>query len=608
MGKKNIIIVIMAIIILAFVIEIMDAEFIVRLNRNTNSELIDYKNVKGVQLDKDVLENIFPEKYLIVYDSEFEVFSRVRDNITKVLDYIQRDYDVISVEKLTGINNEYSSVILIMEDINKLRVVDELMQYVFEGGNAFFAYRLGILSNFNRIYRKLGINEFNEFVDSTGIRLLDNVLIKGEGFEISNSEFIENSSMSLRLSKDSERYAESIDGVELLWKKKHGMGNIVYFNGTMLDSKMNRGFILGSLSLLGDDFIYPIMNSKLSYIDDFPAPFPAGRNEKVSKEFNRTVPRFMKDIWWPNMLELASRYNLIYTGVIIGTYNDEVEEILPGSTDLEVGDFIYYGRELINNNGEMGIHGYNHQPLAAVDLYDKELGYKPWKDIETMVDSINEVNSLGEKVFKDYIYRVYVPPSNILYPEGREAILQSDTDIEIIASLYTIGSDMDPYEQEFEIASDGIIEFPRLTAGYMYTDENVWRVLNGVTAHGIFSHFIHPDDVLDYDRTGDIGWSELLKNYDKFNEAIFNKYRWLRDMTASDGANELIKYVSSELKYENKDEYTKVYINNFYDEMYFILRTEKDIEAVKGCNIEEIDKNIYLVKVREPIFEIEYKR
>ena len=51
--------------------------------------------------------------------------------------------------------------------------------------------------------------------------------------------------------------------------------------------------------------------------------------------------------------------------------------------------------------------------------------------------------------------------------------------------------------RNFEVADDGIIEFPRITAvmKIMMTRNGIFiMVLN---LYGLFAHFVHPDDVFD---------------------------------------------------------------------------------------------------------------
>lgn len=606
--KKTVCFILIFVSILAAAISIGGSDFILKLNSNKNIKIMDYHKDLGKQMDKRVFDKIPSNKYLIIYDSKKEHLMDSKEHIQNMLDYTKKEYDLIDVEDVSHMNHEYNGVIMVIDDINRLKDVDDLMKYIVEGGNVFFPYKLEVVGNFFSIGRKIGILDFGDYVNAKGIRLLDNVMIKGKGFEITEERLMENASLTVTLTDDCKKYAESIDGIPLLWKKPYGQGNILYFNGTMLDDKMSKGLIAGAISLIEEDYIYPIMNAKISYIDDFPSPFPLGKHKNIQKEFDGTAPEFFRDVWWPDMLELSHKYNVIYTAVIIGTYNDDVENITSEGFDLRMNDLIYYGREVLNAGGEIGIHGYNHQPLATKELFDQELNYKPWKNIDTMKKSIEEVNKLVKRAFPNYEMRVYVPPSNILYPEGKKALLESNTDLKIIGSVNNGDGDPDSYVQEFQVSSDGMIELPRLTSGCVDTDENRWGIISGITAYGYFGHFMHPDDLLDDHRNYGKEWSELFKCYSRMNKDVFYNYRWLKPKTASNGANAMIKYLKCEPKYEMKDDYMKIYCNNFYDEANFILRTEKKIESFEDCHVEKIDKGIYLVKVNEPICKINYRR
>ncbi len=605
-GKKEILMILAMVTILAVAVEITRSEFVIQLNKFQNTGILDPSENQGSQLDRALFESIPKERYLIVYDEQ-EHFLKIKENTEKVLDYIKADYKAVEAGKLESIDIEYGTVVMILEDISKVGNIDGLLSYVYNGGNVLFAFRLAASSGFNGVYRKLGIVEHGEFKDVVGIRLLDNVLIKGQGTEITDSRLMLNSSMVVTLEDDCREYAQAVDGTKLLWMKKYGGGSIVYFNGTMLDTSINRGLILGMLSLPVQDFMYPVINSKISFIDDFPAPILEGTHEKISNEFGRTIPRFYRDIWWPDMLELAVKYRMKYTGAAIGTYNRETENVEPESAELNLRDYIFFGRELVAHGGEIGIHGYNHQPLFTGQPADKELGYKPWKDYHTMVDSMGEIVRLSKQAFPGYKFNIYVPPSNILDSLGRDAVLAAQPDIKTICSIYNHSVGGDAYEQELGIAPDGIIEFPRLTSEYLFTDDTRWMTLNAITLHGLSSHFVHPDDVLDSKRTGDMGWTQLYKEYEQFNKFLFDNFRWLRGMTASQGANEMVKYLLCQPRYEKRDTYIKVYCNNYMDDLNFVLRSQREIKSLENCSAKQIDKCLYLIESSKPIFQINFK-
>ncbi len=50
------------------------------------------------------------------------------------------------------------------------------------------------------------------------------------------------------------------------------------------------------------------------------------------------------------------------------------------------------------------------------------------------------------------------------------------------------------------------ITFPRYSSGYDYQEFDRWMIYNGITINGVFSHFIHPDDILDPERNHGLSW------------------------------------------------------------------------------------------------------
>ena len=118
-------------------------------------------------------------------------------------------------------------------------------------------------------------------------------------------------------------HAESNNRIPLLWEHKQGKGLIVV-NNLSVCSRENRGYYAAAYSLLQDVFAYPVINSSLFFIDDFPAPLPTGYNEYITKFNKRDVRSFFLNVWWPDLINLSKRYGLKYTGLIIQDYNDRV--------------------------------------------------------------------------------------------------------------------------------------------------------------------------------------------------------------------------------------------------------------------------------------------
>jgi len=607
MNKKNRIIgIVVVIVILALVLEFTRTEFLARFSGDESAELLNPKELIQQTVDEELFESLARNRYLIVTEPTSDAFTEISNNFQKLFQYIDSDYDVVDVNQLSTVSSDYTGIIMIVDDYDLIKPVDELMEYAFDGGHLFFAYRPLLTSNFYRMSRKLGIMESSDYLNTTGIRFEDNLLIGGLDYESDDKHLITNTSLLLQLTEDSELLAETSESVPLVWEKTYGYGSVLFYNGSNLGSKVQRGMILGILSKMEEHFVYPVMNTKTFYLDDFPAPIPGGNHPKIDREFGRPIAGFYREIWLPDMLEIAARYRLIYTGVIIGTYDDDVTE--PSLEELVISkrELLYFGNEVLKHGGELGIHGYNHQPFFLGELYSKDLPYIPWPDADTIKQSLDIINTYGIENFPKYRYKVYVPPSNIIYPEGRKALVEANTDLKVIASLYDTGGSRDAYSQEFELAEDGIVEMPRFTSGYWASDETVWLILNGISVHGVFSHFIHPDDILDEYRTGDVGWESLIRSFDELNELVYDKFPWLRDMTASEAANEVIRYDLADVRYEKTKDSVKIYVNNFNKELYLILRSEKSIEKVIECTAKRIDEEIYLIKLKGPISEIQF--
>src|SRR5690606_41789827 len=142
------------------------------------------------------------------------------------------------------------------------------------------------------------------------------------------------------------------------------------------------------------------------------------------EEYNRNVATFFKEIWWPDMIKLAKNYDLKYTAVAIEDYNEAIEAPLPKYRQEDLTNLIVFGREVLKTGGEVGIHGYNHQPLQFREDIAKEYDYVTWRSYEDIVASIQEVLAYVHKGFPSYDPVSYVPPSNILSDERRRALAE----------------------------------------------------------------------------------------------------------------------------------------------------------------------------------------
>lgn len=552
---------------------------------------------------------------LILYSPGDSVSCYYKDNLIKALEVLRMEWELQSLDHSDSVSYpEYDLVILASPYVEEEMAdpISRLFDYVSQGGKVFW----GILPvntgiQFSSVYRQIGIVEYGDYKSYSSFTVTKD-LVPGMSGRTFSSEAFEDVGLALTLDENAQVYASALteDGSSLpmVWNFQRGEGSITFYNGTGITGDYWRGFAAGCILTLFEDSMYPIINALCLFIDDFPSPQYESSSDVVREEYNRSVKEFYRDIWWPDMQAAAQRYGDLYTGLFMATYNDIVdpEDFTYDSPSMEQ----YYGNSLIKSGYELGAHGYNHQSLAQEGQIPENLQYVPWESVSDMESSLEMLQSISEELFPGIALTSYVPPSNYLSQEGRSAVKAALEDLKVISGVYTSeGEEGSVYVQDFEIAEDGIAEFPRISSGMLPESFDTFSYINGIGLYGVFSHFIHPDDIFDEDRGKNQSWEALYESYCEMMEDIHGTYPWLRSLTATDAADALLVQDSLTPHIEYDQDEIRGSCENFYGEAYFYLRTEKQPQSADGsCTITPVGSDsgslYYLVTVTEPDFTV----
>jgi hypothetical protein len=599
--SKTLYVILFYVFVFGIVLEFTRSEYVLRFYNETRET--DQTQVNYIPLSEKLKSSLKQETYLVINNPDNVDSLKLSNNITQTLNYMQRKSAEASLSELPTDYNNFSGIVITFEEIDRIPQLNEIVKYVEKGGSVFFAIRPGVSGALYSIYRKLGMYDVGGFTTAKGINLTSNVLIKQKNMRI-DDDFIVNSSLAVGLEPSSRIHAKSINNIPLLWDVAYKNGRFVVYNGTMLNSKDNRGLIAGAISFMKDDFIYPILNMKIANIDDFPAPIPEGYNSVILKEHDMDTKSFYRNIWWPFIQDGAEKYDVKYAGYVIQTYNNRIQAPFSDDNGQQQENLIKYGRELLKMGGEIGIHGYNHQSLTTDQEKVFDLGYKAWKSQDDMEEALSELAQYLKKAFPNLEIKSYVPPSNIIDESGLSAISSTIPSINVMSSLYLEDAEDRAYIQEFE--DDGRFRnIPRITSGYGYTNQTKWAIANAMTSIGVFSHFIHPDDILDEERASTKSWWQLSQEYNFILGSLKEDYPWLRSTLPSEAAEVLERYSHLSIYTEEMNQGLRVYCDNFSGEVFFIYRTNKKITNVKDCTVEKVDDGVYFVKGLKEIFEIE---
>ena len=550
---------------------------------------------------------------LVITDSDQAGVEDVKEQFDQILldmKIAHRDVDLAldgadAIPSLTP----FDRVILLMPSLDRLGThLTDIMSWVSAGGSLMLAMPPDNSSYLQVIAPKLGIESAGyDYVKAESIVPSEDFMLGGgERYELSDPF---DSSLSVSLRETAHMWAKTGDaGVPLIWSNDCGSGRTVVCNIGVYD-KVMRGFYAAAISLLGDAAAYPVINSSVFYLDDFPSPVPSGDGTYIKRDYGLSIADFYAKVWWPDLQKLAQKYGIRYTGVMIENYEDAVNQTEP-ARQADTTQFRYFGGMLLQMGGELGFHGYNHQPLALWDTdYGTLYDYKTWKNKETLVASLNELIAFQDEVLPNAHGSVYVPPSNILSVRARKLIGTDVPRIKTIASTYfEDGTDL-PYVQEFGVASDGIVEQPRIVSGGMVGDSYMrLAAVSELNMHYVSTHFMHPDDLLDPDRGATEGWEVYKGGLTDYLDWLSKSAPDLRRQTGSECSGAIQRFSSVTVSVDTDADAWTLSLGNFHDEAWLMFRANNgEPGAVTGGEITHLTGDLYLVKATDKTVTIARK-
>ena len=544
------------------------------------------------------------DKYLLLYDASDVGSVLTSHMVEKILKEEKKEVIPVKARESVSLDSTYRAVLVVSSHVTSMPSYEHMLSYAKEGGTVIFFQHPDEEDVDSSLQAFMGI-QGGTHKTSYGLEVMDDFLLGAREMVLGKDHY-STDTLDVKLRENATCHIQSIDGIPLLWDAPYGDGKVIVYNGVARDAKDNYGLYTAMLNHCGEDDIYPVLGKKVFFIDDFPAPTPEGNFDKIYNDFHMTTAEFYRKVWWPYMLQLGKDYDLKYTGLIIETYGNQVKgPFHPLSGRAARDNVIVYGRELLAAGGELGIHGYNHQSLAPAGYNQEELEYVPWESEADMEEAVTELHRYVKELYPDYEFRTYVPPSNILSPEGYEAVKKGFPEIKIFASLWD-GLSRECYYQDFGIAKDGMYYIPRISAGYAPDDHLKWAAINGINYMGIFSHFVHPDELF-YEESKDLSWKDMEQGMNRFMGDLTARYPWLTGSTASEAADAIDDYTHFDYRVERKPDQLTIDMQNFRKPMSFILRSHKEVKDTKGCQVTSVSPDAYYVEVTESRAVIQWK-
>ena len=561
---------------------------------------------------------------LYIWDSRDENSVLFHEQMPRILQDMQVEYTEIDAAegKETDLE-QFDKVIVGYTDYreNSSQLL-ELTDWAENGGLLMIAQVPTAGTMYNWMSTKMGVTSNGvTYYNVSGFRLKDGFMLMGEDATYEIPDAYE-SAIAVSVSKDCDVFMTTNDEREipLLWKKDAGEGQMVVVNLGRYD-KSYRGIYAAAYSLLGDYCIWPVINSSAFYLDGVPFPVPSGENVYLTEEYGdgMDLHTFYIREWTNDLMELAREYGVAFTGTLQENNDGDVDP--PYESRANSNRYEYFISLFQETGGEVGLYGYNQQPLCVrsdnlqpsdselyPDGYEEDMQLQYWSSLNNIEEALQETQRFLQEI-DDAEMSVYTPPYGILSESGMRALKNSLPGIKVVAGLYQ-GYGY-AQSQEFEVNRDGMIMTPRITSGSLVKEEQELVALSELNMHFVNTHTISPTDVLNPDAGADAGWEAMIESLENYQKWIESAAPELRHHSGSELAAAVQRYYYLDMEKTNTEKGIELSLDNFQDEAWMIMRFnewEPDIEdGVQGATMEKLSGDLYLLKAEKDHVSIRKK-
>lgn len=591
---KRVLILVLIVFFLAFVYFMVRAGYSSRLDtvRNSNSTVVS-------NVERTYNENWGSGGYLVIEDPTDQISVDLRPAVELTLGAIGEAPVYTSSATPEEIAAASEGIIITATYLENVTSIYELLVYAENGGTLVFAVRPEVDSVFKSIYQQLGIYEHFYFKDSSGIHLRSG-LITEEPFDV-EEEWIYNSVIELHTTDECEVYAKNDDGVPMIWSKKHGQGNILFMNNSLMTYKSTGGLLLALLSEIKGEMMYPVVNARSFALEGFPLPNDVNR-DYMKREYLRTGRAFLRDVWWPDMLRLSITHEIPYTAGILMMY--ESEDKLPTlEALLEDMNLSFYSRELSKYGGELAFTGANQKPLYFSEM-DEQMSFETWTSDDYAKARTNDAIEYLDEAFPNYDFRVYIPPERVLDEDGYNIIKKSMKNLGVVCGDFY---DEHRLYQDFGVREDGVVEYPVVTEGFDVGHRDVWDLLCTAAAKGVVFHSCDVTTIL-LESDPDRSWDIISRDFQKFFSDYVTQTNYLDGLTVTSASERVKDMLALSPEIEFKESSVSVKIENMPEKAsFFLLTNGKTVQPVLGVTCTEVFENRYLIETTVSEFELEMR-
>ena len=193
--------------------------------------------------------------------------------------------------------------------------------------------------------------------------------------------------------------------------------------------------------------------------------------------------------------------------------------------------------------------------------------------------------------------------------EGENVSLKPDTEELNISNIENnITSLLNVWNSEFSFESDNksYINLPIILSTVENTDEDILKTYSAVNSMGYFSNLANINNILE-PKTKDDDWVEYEKNLVTMIAYQQDEFGYIENLSVDDTIKRVICFQIMEPQIIYERNRILIRTENFYQEAFFMFKTEYKIESIEGGKYIKVGDKEYLIKQESESMIIYYK-
>ena len=353
----------------------------------------------------------------------------------------------------------------------------------------------------------------------------------------------------------------------LLWRTKTGNAFVFAVNSDIFSGICLLGVLNGFMAQESDCYVYPIVNAQTISLINY--PYLSKENEESMQQlYSRSAEAVGRDLLWPSIIQILKNYGDSYS-FFMSPQLDYQDSIGPK------GDFMeFYLREISKLPGDMG--------LSLGQVSDTEL---------------KEILSEDEEFFNEYLPKYEF---TALYTADFDMTeVESCLGQKPLKNIRLIMSDYKEGDKMIEYIRDDTISVKLNMDGFRHETMDDLKMICVENALGMCNEKVDIKRVIYPEGSAD-EWNNLSLRWSK-GDTYFNDYSRFDMISAYEMEKRVRRFLALDYTYHWDENEVAIYIENFEEEAYFILRIgSRRIASVENGTIDEIMEGSYLIKAFDP--------